>query len=86
MSLPLALRGRRRSTARVMRDWLDAHKPAGSVGVHLLLAALMWSLVGAALLVLGVLWVLGGQSRLALPLVSCPGTTKGEPRRSGSRA
>jgi len=53
-----------------MRDWLEAHKPVGSVSVHLLLAALMWSVVGAVLLVFGVLWVLEGQTRLAVPLVA----------------
>ena len=37
-----------------MRDWLDAHKPAVSVRVHLLLAAMMWTLVGIALLLFGV--------------------------------
>jgi hypothetical protein len=53
-----------------MRDWLEAHKPAGSVGAHLLLAALMWSVVGAALLVFGVLWELEGQGRFGVLLVA----------------
>ena len=53
-----------------MGDWLEVHKPSGSARLHLLLAALMWSVVGAVLLVFGVLWVLGGQGRLALPLVA----------------
>ena len=38
------------------RSWIDRLKPAAPARVHLLLAALMWSTVGAVLLVLGVLW------------------------------
>jgi len=53
-----------------MGDWLEVHKPSGSAKLHLLLAALMWSVVGAVLLVFGALWVLGGQSRWAVPLVA----------------
>lgn len=35
-------------------------KPAGTVRTQLLLAALMWSTVGAALAVAGILWILQG--------------------------
>jgi hypothetical protein len=61
--------GRRAFGTFDMRDWLESHKPAGSVGMHLLLAAAMWSVVGATLLVFGVLWELEGQHRFALLLV-----------------
>ena len=42
-----------------MRDWLDAHKPSASARWHLLLAALMWTVVGGLLLFFGVRWVSG---------------------------
>ena len=40
-----------------MSEWLQDHKPAAPVGVHLLLAALMWTAVGGALLFFGARWV-----------------------------
>jgi hypothetical protein len=40
----------------VTPGWLESRKPAASVRVHLLLAALMWSAVGVALLVVGAIW------------------------------
>lgn len=41
-----------------MNDWLDACKPAASARTHLLLAAMMWTIVGAVLMLLGVRWAL----------------------------
>jgi len=39
-----------------MSGWLESHKPSASVRAHLLLAAVMWSVVGAALLTVGCRW------------------------------
>lgn len=40
----------------VMRRWLQAYKPAASSKTHLLLAAVMWSIVGSLLLTFGAVW------------------------------
>ena len=40
-----------------MTDWAERHKPAAAVATHLMLAWLMWALVGAALFVFGARWV-----------------------------
>ena len=57
-----------------MRAWLDAHKPAAPVRTHLLLAALMWSVVGAALLLVGAHWLLAsGGARVWLFLTAAIG-------------
>ena len=53
-----------------MRDWLDAHKPQASRGTHLLLAALLWSAVGAVLLIVGIRWVLQAHQAYALWLLA----------------
>jgi hypothetical protein len=37
--------------------WLESHKPAAPVTVHLLLAGLMWTVVGAVLVVVGGRWL-----------------------------
>jgi len=37
--------------------WVDSHKPAAAVHVHLMMAWLMWVVVGASLLGFGVRWV-----------------------------
>jgi len=42
-----------------MLDHLDAYKPAASARTHLLLAAVMWTVVGCVLAALGALWLLG---------------------------
>lgn len=39
-----------------MRDLLDTYKPAAAARVHLLLAAMMWTTVGALLLYFGLRW------------------------------
>jgi hypothetical protein len=39
-----------------MGNWLETYKPAASLRTHLLLAALLWSVVGALLLVFGARW------------------------------
>ena len=44
-----------------MRDRLEAYKPAASARTHLLLAAAMWTAVGAVLVLFGVRWALNGQ-------------------------
>lgn len=40
-----------------MHAWLHTYKPSASRQTHLLLAALMWSIVGTALLVVGTRWM-----------------------------
>jgi hypothetical protein len=45
-----------------MRKWLDAYKPAAPASTHLLLASLMWTIVGAVLLGFGARWVLAGRT------------------------
>jgi hypothetical protein len=40
----------------MMGGWADSHKPAAPSRVHLLAAALMWTVVGASLLSVGALW------------------------------
>lgn len=52
-----------------MHDWLHILKPAAPARVHLLLAALMWTVVGAALMFFGVRWTLAGQVAHVLLLV-----------------
>ena len=37
--------------------WLESHKPGAPVTVHLLLAGLMWTVVGAVLVVVGGRWL-----------------------------
>ena len=46
-----------------MSEWREAYKPAAPARLHLLLAAGMWTGVGALLLVFGVRWVLPAESR-----------------------
>jgi hypothetical protein len=41
-----------------MHEHLDAYKPAAPARVHLLLAALMWTVVGSVLAVVGGYWLL----------------------------
>ncbi len=41
-----------------MSSWLHSLKPAAPARVHLLLAALMWTVVGGALVFFGVCWVM----------------------------
>lgn len=43
-----------------MANWLHSLKPAAPVRVHLLLAALMWTLVGGSLLFFGIRWAMKG--------------------------
>lgn len=45
-----------------MGNWLDAYKPAASARLHLLLAALMWTVVGAVLLFFGIRWLSSGET------------------------
>jgi hypothetical protein len=54
-----------------VRNWLDAHKPAVSARLHLLLAAIMWTGVGVLLLLFGTRWVLAGQAPLAWIVLAC---------------
>jgi hypothetical protein len=39
-----------------MGNWLETYKPAASLRVHLLLAALLWSVVGSLFLTFGAKW------------------------------
>ncbi|MGB2986178.1 MAG: hypothetical protein WBE26_09875 [Phycisphaerae bacterium] len=53
-----------------MGDFLNAHKPATSARLHLLLAATMWTVVGIVLLFFGCRWVLARQTHYALLLLA----------------
>jgi len=59
-----------------MPDWLNRYKPAGTARTHLLLAAMMWSVVGTLLLYFGVRWILIGRTAYA-PLVLFAALTLG---------
>jgi hypothetical protein len=50
-------------------NWIHAYKPAASRRTHLLLASLLWSVVGTLLLFFGVWWMFRGHSRYAPGLV-----------------
>jgi hypothetical protein len=57
-----------------MDNWKEKFKPAASARVHLLLAALMWSLVGTGLLSAGLYWSLRtGTAHLGLVLAAAAG-------------
>jgi hypothetical protein len=43
-----------------MKSWKETFKPRGTRRLQLLLAGLMWSLVGTGLLAAGVIWTTGG--------------------------
>ena len=45
--------------------WVDAHKPAAAAHAHLLLAGLMWTVVGAGLAAVGGRWLWLSPSRAA---------------------
>lgn len=51
------------------RSWKERLKPSAPARVHLLLAGLMWSTVGAALLALGVVWTVQVRTPWNLPLL-----------------
>ena len=48
-----------------MTHWAERLKPAASRRTHLLLASVMWTVVGALLLCIGARWVLGAQTSYA---------------------
>ncbi|MFH1748467.1 MAG: hypothetical protein ABIG44_15645 [Planctomycetota bacterium] len=52
-----------------VNDLLETYKPAARARVHLLLGALMWSVVGSALLAFGVYWVISGDRLLVWALL-----------------
>ena len=47
-----------------MSSWLETYKPVASSRVQLLLAGLMWSLVGVGLIAVGTYWVLSSSSHI----------------------
>lgn len=53
-----------------MHDWIQSLKPAASARIHLLLAALMWTVVGAGLLYFGIRWTLASQTSQGYLLVA----------------
>ena len=63
-----------------MSSWLETYKPAVSSRIQLLLAAGMWSIVGAILLTFGTIWTLAiGEkniSMLILLIAVCLGLVK----------
>lgn len=46
-----------------MRHWAESYKPAATVTTQLMLAWLMWAVVGAGLVGFGASWLLGSLSR-----------------------
>jgi hypothetical protein len=52
-----------------MRQWLDSIKPAAPQRIHLLLAAIMWTAVGAMLALFGLRWLLHGDHPLLVWLI-----------------
>jgi len=61
------------------RPWTERFKPSAPARRHLLLAALMWSVVGAALAVVGTVWTLRAPHALApwlLPIAAALGWLK----------
>jgi hypothetical protein len=52
-----------------MPEWLRTLKPAAPARVHLLLAALMWTVVGGAMVFFGIRWVLVGWGARSWPLI-----------------
>ncbi len=40
-----------------MFEWIRSYKPAAPARVHLLLAAMLWSIVGGAMLAFGIKWL-----------------------------
>lgn len=52
-----------------MPNWIQTVKPAASRRTHLLLAAALWTTVGAGLLFFGVRWILAAPGWLPAPLV-----------------
>ena len=53
-----------------MRNWLNTYKPAAAARTHLLLAALMWTIVGVLLLSVGAHWLLAAPLWLIVPLLA----------------
>jgi hypothetical protein len=51
---------RQRRIDMTMHDWMRSLKPAAPARVHVLLAALMWTVVGGTLFLFGVRWTLMG--------------------------
>lgn len=51
------MRSPKRGGGAVLRRWLELHKPTGSARSQLLLAEMMWTVVGSVLLSLGLHWV-----------------------------
>jgi hypothetical protein len=48
-----------------MSHWAERHKPAATASTHLLMAWLMWALVGAGLAAFGATWLLKASPRAA---------------------
>ncbi|MHB8867834.1 MAG: hypothetical protein ACYC6T_11210 [Thermoleophilia bacterium] len=48
---------RTQSVRRMLRRWLETHKPRGSARSQLLLAEMMWTVVGSMLLGVGLIWI-----------------------------
>jgi len=63
-----------------MNDWLATYKPAAPARVHLLLAAILWTVVGTALAYFGTRWAMAWESSfvwLCLGLAAGIGVVKG---------
>lgn len=52
-----------------MSSWFERYKPAASSRQHLLLAAALWSVVGALLLTFGTIWIVGGGDKRVSVLI-----------------
>lgn len=58
MTRPSDTSGRRHTSAGTpLRRWLELHKPRATVRTQLLLAEMMWTVVGTMLLSLGLFWI-----------------------------
>jgi Ca2+/Na+ antiporter len=61
-----------------MSSWLETYKPVASSRLQLLLAGLMWSLVGVGLICVGTYWILSTTSHIMglLAISLCIGLAK----------
>jgi Ca2+/Na+ antiporter len=61
-----------------MSSWLETYKPVASSRLQLLLAGLMWSLVGVGLICVGTYWILSTSSHIMglLAISLCIGLAK----------
>src|SRR5680860_1312218 len=54
----------------MLRRWLDTYKPRATSSTQVLLAELMWTVVGSGLSIVGLFWVLGRYGNAGLVYVA----------------